>query len=490
MKYISTRGGEVVSGLEAVWRGISSEGGLYIPQALPQPLPYQELMGRSLEELMAEFFYRFLPDLSLDDWKALLSHALRSLKEGPESFELPLARVNNYLDRYYLLLADDLPTGSLSDLSGAILRTLLEWTGDKDPRPGRPLVLAMVGEDQAASSLSWAQDLPYLVLMSQNSIRSREIARLPAARDQLLSFSESFDERYREFTRLASDPSFDSQLRDRGFKPVFVGPGHIIEVLTAGALATAIVVAIKENLEELDKIDFVVHKNHLSFLAGLVYASSLQLPLGLVYLGENEPAFLTSLFKSGRTAKPRRRRRRDDEGAAWPVNLERLLFEVTGRDEKRLKEILDQADQADRQLLREEEVNLLNQSVVVGGNDYKRCLRTIRTFYDQTDYLLARETADAVAVWARHVKQKDHVPVCFIQDRSPLTDYVSSGRALFGDKAPRHDREAAITMLAEEAGIPAWQSLDQEEAPPIQALEGPLDLAIVNWLDKEENHGF
>ncbi|NLK55866.1 MAG: hypothetical protein GX293_13500, partial [Bacteroidales bacterium] len=222
MKYISTRGGEVVSGLEAVWRGISSEGGLYIPQALPQPLPYQELMGRSLEELMAEFFYRFLPDLSLDDWKALLSHALRSLKEGPESFELPLARVNNYLDRYYLLLADDLPTGSLSDLSGAILRTLLEWTGDKDPRPGRPLVLAMVGEDQAASSLSWAQDLPYLVLMSQNSIRSREIARLPAARDQLLSFSESFDERYREFTRLASDPSFDSQLRDRGFKPVFV----------------------------------------------------------------------------------------------------------------------------------------------------------------------------------------------------------------------------------------------------------------------------
>ena len=490
MKYISTRGGEVVSGLEAVWRGISSEGGLYIPQALPQPLPYQELMGRSLEELMAEFFYRFLPDLSLDDWKALLSHALRSLKEGPESFELPLARVNNYLDRYYLLLADGLPTGSLSDLSGAILRTLLEWTGDKDPRPGRPLVLAMVGEDQAASSLSWAQDLPYLVLMSQNSIRSREIARLPAARDQLLSFSESFDERYREFTRLASDPSFDSQLRDRGFKPVFVGPGHIIEVLTAGALATAIVVAIKENLEELDKIDFVVHKNHLSFLAGLVYASSLQLPLGLVYLGENEPASLTSLFKSGRTAKPRRRRRRDDEGAAWPVNLERLLFEVTGRDEKRLKEILDQADQADRQLLREEEVNLLNQSVVVGGNDYKRCLRTIRTFYDQTDYLLARETADAVAVWARHVKQKDHVPVCFIQDRSPLTDYVSSGRALFGDKAPRHDREAAITMLAEEAGIPAWQSLDQEEVPPIQALEGPLDLAIVNWLDKEENHGF
>ncbi len=490
MKYISTRGGEVVSGLEAVWRGISSEGGLYIPQALPQALPYQELIGRKLQELMAEFFYRFLPDLSLEDWKALLGQALQSLKEDQDSFELPLVRVNNYLDRYYLLLADSLPTGSLSDLSGAILGTFLEWTADQDPRPGRPLVLSLVGEDHAVSSLSRPPDLPYLVIMSQNGVRNREIAGLPAAQDQLLSFSESFDERYREFTRLASDPSFDAQLRDRGFKPVFVGPGHIIEVLTAGALATAIVVSVKESLEEMDKIDFVVHKDHLSFLAGLVYASSLQLPLGLVYLGENEPASLTPLFKSGRTANPRRRRRRDDEGAAWPVNLERLLFEVTGRDEVRLKEILDQAGQSDRQLLTEDEVNLLNQSVVVGGNDYKRCLRTIKTFYDQTDYLLARETADAVAVWAKQVKQKDHVPVCFIQDRSPLTDYVSSGRALFGDKAPRHDREAAIRMLAEEAGIPAWQSLGQEENPPLPSLEGPLDQAIVNWLDKEESHGF
>ncbi len=490
MNYVSTRGGEVVSGLEAVWRGISKSGGLYVPETLPQALPYECLTGQTLEALMADFFHRFIPEITKEGWEGVVSQALADLQGDQEPFTLPLAQVNAYLDRYYLLTADGFPTGSMSDLSLAILRSLLRQTGDRGERRGQPLVLALISEDYAAACLGRSSRFPCLTMIPQNGVRGQEIAGLAAAQDQLMVFPESFDSRYREFSDLAADPSFEAQLVARGYDPVFVGPGHIIEVLTAGALATAVIASIAQMTGGIKGVDFAVHKDHLSFLAGLVYASSLQIPVGVVYVGENEPAALASFFKTGRTTSPRKNRRRDDAGVAWPVNLERLLFEVTGRDEVRLKEILDQADLPDQDLLTADEINLLNQSVLVAGNDYKRCLRTIKNFYDQTDYLLARETADAVASWARYSKQKDEIPVCFVQNRSPLTDYVSCSRALFGDKTRRQDRETAIRTLSEEVGIPVWQTFGDQAPPPLSLLEGPMEGAILNWLDKKEEGSY
>lgn len=484
MDYVSSRGGQAVSGLEAVWRGLSREGGLFVPQAPPPALDLQSLVGLSPEGQMAEFFYRFLPCLSREEWTRLLDGVLEDLKGGRDRFELPLTPINRYLDRYYLLTADGMPTGSLADLSLAIMKAL--WTRMETPAKIRPLILGLVTEDFALAGLSQGYPWPSLSFLSQNGVRGEELAEWSGAFESLACFSEDFDRRNREFASLAADPEFEKRLADRGYTPLFVSPGHLVEVLTAGALATASMASIANLTGEVGQVDFVVHKNHLSFLSGLVYASSLQLPVGLVYVGENEPAPLTGLFKAGRYAVPKKKRRRDDEGASWPVNLERLLFEVTGRDGDRVKAIIEEAEESDHRLLTEEETSLLNQSILVSGNDYKRCLRIIRSFYDQTDYLLARETADALGAWSRQSGQKQEGRVCFVQERSPLTDYRTCNRALFGDKASRQVREEAIRDLAHEAGLAVWQSFEEKEAGRPWDLEGPLDLAIFEWLDRKE----
>ena len=36
MKFISTRGGETVSGAEAIVKGIASDGGLFVPETFPK----------------------------------------------------------------------------------------------------------------------------------------------------------------------------------------------------------------------------------------------------------------------------------------------------------------------------------------------------------------------------------------------------------------------------------------------------------------------
>ena len=487
MRYESTRGGPAVSGWEAVWRGLSETGGLYVPASLPEALEMDPLAEQSLERVLAVFFERFLPDFSLEIWERVILEALDGLKGEEDRYQLPLTPLNPYLDRYYLLNADSLPTGSLADLSAAIFSALLPYLQEKRQGGLRPLVLAAVTEDQALAALSRPPDLEALFFVPQNGVRGEELAALPRSQEALYIFGDRFDDRYREFSLLASDPSFEEKLNQMGFDPLYFGPGHLLEVLTAGALATAV---ISRMMGEIGgkSVDFTVPKDHLAFLAGLVYASSLQVPVGFVYVGENEPATLAPLFASGRLPGPRRNRRRDDPGVAWPVNLERLLFEVTGRDSGRMARILDGVLAGDRELLSKEEIKLLNQSVRVEGNDYRRCQRVIRSVYDQTDYLVGRETADAIACWAKHSKKRDDSPVCYVQERTPLADHYTSGRALFGDGLPRDDRTAALTKLSEESGIPLRQLPGSGSLPALPRLEGSLEETVLTWLGQEEAH--
>lgn len=487
MNYISTRGKAPVSAMTAVCRGLAEDGGLFVPQELPSPLDIRTLYGLSFEETSARFFHRFLPELPFETWRQITREALSSLAMGPEEFQFPVHRLNPYLDRYYLFNADGFPTGSLADLSASILKALWPRALELLDVRERPLLVGVVTEDQAIAFRHGLEAPPSLLYVPDKGLRGLELSLSKAAR----VFSDSFDDGYRALTSLASDSAFQAHFEEAGVFPLFVGPGHLIEALTAGAVAAQIMAAAGQELEEEAKVDFVVSKDHLSFFAGLVYAASLELPVGMVYVGENDPPSLSTLFSSGRLAFPKKNRRPDDPGAVWPVNLERLLFEVSGRDPARILDILRLAEEENGDWLSDEESHLLGQSVLVTSNDYKRSIRMIRTIYDQTDYLLARDTADAVAGWAKRSGKKSQAPVCFVQTRSPLFDAYTSGRAILGSKLPRGDYGAAVRLLAEEAGVPVGQPLEElldgGDAAASEAIAATIGEDIREYLLRGES---
>ncbi len=484
MQYVSTRGGPPVSGIEAVCRGISRTGGLYVPESPPEPLSLSTLQGMPFQEVMAAFYHRFLPDLPLGSWEAVVRDAFRSLEDKDQVPGLPLTRLNDYLDRYFLINADHMPTGSLADLTYAVFSKL--WPLLPKMEHTR-LVMALLPEDSLVSLAGREADLLKILFLPTGGARGGELAARALSREQVRQFEGGFDALYRECARLAAEPSFEEKLGGRGFAPLFIGPGHLLEVLTAGALATAVAAAISGFFDEERMLDFAVAKDHLSFVAGLVYASILGIPLGTVYVGESEPASLMPLFRTGKSAYRAKRKRPGHVGTDFPVNLERLIYEVTGRDGDKTGYLCEQAANPGEQLLSEDEIHLLNQSIVVGSCDYKYCLRLIRTVYDQTDFLVGRDTADAIACWAKHADQKAETAVCYVQERSPLLDATVCARALFGKDAGRMD---AIRMVSEETDVPLWPSLaeisqDSQEADwPV--LTGSIEEAVYQLLDSQD----
>lgn len=479
MQYVSTRGGQPVSGMEAVCRGISRSGGLFVPENPPEPLSLSSLKGMPFQEVMALYFHRFLPDLSPGSWEAVVRQAFQSLTEEGREPGLPLTRLNDYLDRYFLINADHLPTGSLADLSSAVFAKMRPLLPKRDKEI---LVLAMMPQDSLIAFAAQEWPTPRIMFMPAGS-RAGELDGSAVSGDHVRLFEESYDQRYREFTALAGDPAFEKKLNDRGWTPCFMGPGHLLEVLTAGALATAVAASVAGLSDEERVLDFAVAKDHLSFVAGLVYASILQIPIGTVYVGEGEPAWLMPLFKTGKPSHPARNRRNRESGTDFPVNLERLFYEVTGRDGAKTEYLCRQVGQAGEPLLSEDELHLLNQSIVVGSCDYNYCLRLIRTVYDQTDYLVSLDTANAIACWSKYADKKTESRVCYVQEGSPLLDAAVCARALFGKEAGKGD---PVSMVSEETGVPVWPRLAQavEKGPEADwpVLDASIEEAVEGFL--------
>ena len=86
MRYRSTRGGDAVSAAEALLKGLAEDGGLYVPEKLPEPfLSYEEIKNFSYQETAVHVLRRFFEEIP----EAELAEFVR---KGRNLSEKPTAR--------------------------------------------------------------------------------------------------------------------------------------------------------------------------------------------------------------------------------------------------------------------------------------------------------------------------------------------------------------------------------------------------------------
>ena len=92
MKFISTRGGETVSGAEAIVKGIASDGGLFVPETFPKisDEEMEAMLGMDYAERAATVLFKFFDEFDREE-------LLQSLKEAYARFDgdpAPLVRID------------------------------------------------------------------------------------------------------------------------------------------------------------------------------------------------------------------------------------------------------------------------------------------------------------------------------------------------------------------------------------------------------------
>ena len=72
MKFISTRGGECVTGAQAIAQGIAKDGGLFVPETFPSvsEKEMEEMLAMNYAERAACVLHKFPDDYDFDGLKA------------------------------------------------------------------------------------------------------------------------------------------------------------------------------------------------------------------------------------------------------------------------------------------------------------------------------------------------------------------------------------------------------------------------------------
>lgn len=211
MKFVSTRGqSPAVSFTEAVAQGLAPDGGLYLPDALPDLSPrlrgWAEL---SYADLCAEFMGVFAKEIPEE---VLTTLAHRSYRAYTHPEIAPLRRLDN---RLYVLELFHGPTLAFKDFALQFLGNLYGWMCERD---GRSLnVLGATSGDTGAAAIHGLLGKPRTAIFilypdgRVSPLQERQMACTGAANVHALAIDGSFDDAQRLLKDAFGDRDFAAQ---------------------------------------------------------------------------------------------------------------------------------------------------------------------------------------------------------------------------------------------------------------------------------------
>ena len=154
--YKSTRGnGETVTASQAILKGLSDDGGLFVPTSIPAlDVPMEKLAAMSYQEVAYEVMSRFLTDFTEDELKNCIANAYDAKFDTEEI--APLTKADGV---YYLELFHG-ATIAFKDMALSILPHLMTTAAKKNGVKNEIVILTATSGDTGKAAMAGFADVP------------------------------------------------------------------------------------------------------------------------------------------------------------------------------------------------------------------------------------------------------------------------------------------------------------------------------------------
>ena len=411
MQFISTRGGEKVTGAQAIVQGLAKNGGLYVPETFPKVTEeeFENMKDMSYPERAAFILGKYLADdLGAD-------YLLESCEKAYSSFEgddpVPLVKVDGESGLYVLELFHG-PTCAFKDMALTVLPYLLkkscEVTGVKD----EILILAATSGDTGKAALEGFRDVPgtkVAVFFPDEGVAKMQRLQMTVQDGNnvcVASVEGNFDDCQRAVKNLFASEDFNAKLAEKGVR---LSSANSINF---GRLAPQIAYYFSAYLDLLTsrqiemgtEIDFIVPTGNFGDILAGWYAKQMGLPVRKLVCASNRNKVLADFFKKGvydidrdfhRTMSP-------SMDILISSNLERLLFEVSGRNAKLTAQRMK--DLAEKQVytITTEEKDKIDADFCGGFAKEDDTIEAMYEIFDEFGYAMDTHTGVALAVYMQH----------------------------------------------------------------------------------------
>jgi threonine synthase len=458
MKYKSTRSKDnFIYSSEAIIRGISEDGGLYVPGSIPKlEESLENLTSLNYKALAYLIMSKFFTDFDELELKECIEKAYDS------KFDTPLiAPLKERVGVHFMELYHG-PTLAFKDMALSILPHLLKVSVKKQKVKRKIVILTATSGDTGKAALQGFADVEgtkIMVFFPEDGVS--EIQRLQMITQEgsnvfVSGIKGNFDDAQNGVKRIFNDREFGKELNDKGY---MLSSANSINI---GRLIPQVVYYFYGYLSLLkDKkiqagegINVVVPTGNFGNILAAYYAKSMGLPVKKLICASNENNVLYDFLNTG--VYDRRRELKLTSSPSMDIlissNLERLLYELLEKDEELIRNLMES--------LRVEGKYEVDSSVKEKLKEFyggyaaeEEVLEAIEKVYKDCGYVMDTHTAVAYAVYEKYKKEtKDDAKTIIASTASPFKFAGSVTGALNIDRSGLDDF-ALIDKLSEVTGL-------------------------------------
>ena len=438
MNYISTRNKNIVKNDKvALLQGLSEDGGLFVLENFKDKIDLEKLLNKSYTEIALEVLKLFF---SFDE-KKLKSVIEKAYSKFSTSKVTPLVE----LKKSDILELFHGPTSSFKDVALTLLPHLIQLALEGTNQ--EILVLTATSGDTGKAALEGFKDVAQteiIVFYPKNGVskvQELQMRTQEGKNTKVCAIEGNFDDAQTGVKNIFLDENLQKKLGDKKFSSAnSINIGRLTPQIVY--YIVSYVELVKNNKIKMgDKINFVVPTGNFGDILAGYYAKKLGLPVNKFICASNNNNVLYDFLTTGTYDRNREFLKTISPSMDILIssNLERLLYDLSGADDKYIKSLMEDLNKNGKYQVNDEILKKIKKQFGAGYATDEETAKTIKKVWEEEKYLLDPHTAVAYKVM---LEQNLSEPTVVLSTASPYKFCASVANALLNI----HDEDEFVLM--------------------------------------------
>ena len=477
MKYIGTRDNiKAVSTIEAIKLGMVPGGGLFIPERIPaiSQKRLHSWINLSYAQLAQHIFQLFLANDFSDTETARIVQQTCHRNNFKTEEIAPLVQLD---DELFILELFHGPTGAFKDIALQALPHILSLIMKKLSLSNQLLILVATSGDTGKAALEGFKNIPgirvvvYYPYEKVSKIQELQMLTTEGDNTHVIALEGNFDDCQNAVKQIFAAQAFNVFLNKQGFElssANSINWGRLFPQIVY-YFSTYLTLLRNKYIRIEEKINFVVPTGNFGNILAAWYAREMGLPIEKLICASNINKVLTDFLNTGvyDVNRPFFSTISPSMDILVSSNLERFLFEISGRDGKLIAKLMKGLQDKGRFGLEETLKNKMSDIIFAGYANEAETLNTIKSAYKRHNYLVDPHTAVGVKVYNDYKNlNTKNIKTVIAGAATPFKFSKAVLSALLGENSVNNKEEFVLLQeLSEYAKLPIpkmLQDLDKK----------------------------
>ncbi len=408
--YNSTRSaGAPVKASVAILKGLSDDGGLFVPNHIPAlDKSLEQLSKMTYQEVAYEVMKLFLTDFTEEELKNCINKAY------DEKFDTEvIAPMVETKGAYYLELFHG-ATIAFKDMALSILPHLLITSAKKNQIQNEIVILTATSGDTGKAALAGFAEVEgtrIIVFYPKNGvspIQDKQMVTQKGDNTFVVGIHGNFDDAQTGVKKIFSDKELAKEMAEKGFQfssANSINIGRLVPQIVYYVYAYAQLLA-EGKIGDGEAINVVVPTGNFGNILAAFYAKNMGLPIAKLICASNDNKVLYDFFSTGTYDRNREFMLTTSPSMDILIssNLERLIYRIAGNDAEKNAALMTALNGTGKYEITEDMKKEL-QDFYGNYASEAETAETIKDLYADCGYVIDTHTAVAASVYDKYVKE-------------------------------------------------------------------------------------